>query len=45
MMGGGQPGHFSCPSNLNIEVLRLVFRGETGAIRIPASAYGQAEEC
>jgi len=45
IMGGGQSGHFSCPSDLNVHVLRMVFSGQTGNVEVPASGYRQASTC
>ena len=45
IMGGGISGHISCPSNLNVAVIRLALAGETGELGIPAGMYTQAAKC
>jgi hypothetical protein len=42
IMGGGQNGFRSCPSNLNIQVMERVFSGGTGSVNIAAGSYVQA---
>ena len=41
---GGADGP-KCPSNLNIQVLHLVFSGQRGTVSMAASGYVQASSC
>jgi hypothetical protein len=45
IMGGGENGHYSCPSNLNVQVLERVFSGADGSVTMPPSEYFQASSC
>lgn len=45
IMGGSASGIAKCPSNLNLEVLRISWSGQTGELGMPESYYTQAPSC
>ena len=45
IMGGGLTGVTSCPSNLNVAILKMALDGKTGTLGMPRSYYEQVSSC
>lgn len=43
ILGGGESGFVSCPSNLNLQVMERAFTGGSGTVQMATRAYHQAD--